>query len=126
MSRVRQHGTRAELSVARVLRSLGQHYRLNVRSLPGSPDFANKRRKWAIFVHGCFWHQHTGCPRASVPKRNREFWRNKFIANRRRDASAITALRRLGFKVVVVWECQVDEPDEIVCRLSNILESRCV
>lgn len=80
MSRVRQRGTKAERSVAAVLRDLGLNYRLNVRSLPGSPDFANRAGRWVIFVHGCFWHQHRGCPRATVPKRNREFWSEKFEA----------------------------------------------
>src|SRR5437762_9074643 len=82
MSRVRQRGTDAELAVAAALRQLGISYRLNVTSLPGSPDFANRRRKWTVFVHGCFWHQHTGCKRATVPKTNADFWRDKFHANR--------------------------------------------
>lgn len=109
MGRVRQRKTAAELAVARALRELGVAYRLNVRSLPGSPDFANKRRRWVIFVHGCFWHQHTGCPKATVPTRNREFWTEKFAMNRRRDAAAIRCLRRLGYAVLLVWECETKD-----------------
>lgn len=105
MKRVRQKRTTAEERVAAVLRELGVHYRRNVRSLPGSPDFANKKRGWAIFVMGCFWHHHTGCPRATVPKRNREFWERKFRDNRNRDAAKVRALRARGFRVILVWEC---------------------
>jgi DNA mismatch endonuclease Vsr len=68
-ARVRQKGTSAELAVAAALRELGFAYRLNVKALPGSPDFANRKRKWAVFVHGCYWHHHTGCKRQSRPRR---------------------------------------------------------
>ncbi|QCI63148.1 very short patch repair endonuclease [Phreatobacter stygius] len=124
MARVRQQGTAAELTVAAALRSAGHAYRLNVRSLPGSPDFANRKRKWAIFVHGCFWHQHTGCKRATIPKANEAFWRDKFGANRRRDARALRALRGVGFRVAIVWECEIADGEALAARLSKILESR--
>ena len=118
MSRVRQQGTEAELAVAQALTRLGIRYRRNVSSLPGSPDFANRKLKWAIFVHGCFWHQHTGCKRATIPKTNECFWRDKFLANRLRDARAIRKLRRIGFRVSLVWECQTEDPARLVARLS--------
>jgi DNA mismatch endonuclease (patch repair protein) len=120
MGRVRQRDTRPEQAVALALCSLGIAYRKNVRSLPGSPDFANKSRKWAVFVHGCFWHRHTGCRRATTPKANREFWLAKFAANRTRDARAIRALRAMGFRVAIIWECSVADAER---RLSEILES---
>ena len=107
MQRVRQRGTDAEERVARTLRQLGIHYRRNVKGLAGTPDFANRRRRWAIFVNGCYWHHHKGCARATIPKRNRDFWTEKFAANRRRDATKIRALRRAGFRVVLIWECEV-------------------
>ncbi len=122
MAGVRQKGTGAELAVARILRDLGHSYRLNVRGLPGSPDFANRRRRWVVFVQGCFWHHHTNCRRATVPKSNAEFWRNKFTANRGRDARAIRALRAIGFQVVTIWECDVANKDALAERLSEILE----
>ena len=78
LARVKQKKTRPEEEVARRLRDLGLAYRRNVRTLPGSPDFANRSRGWAIFVNGCFWHHHTGCRRAGVPKHNRAFWQAKF------------------------------------------------
>jgi DNA mismatch endonuclease Vsr len=126
MARVRQRGTAAELEVAALLRELGHNYRLNVRSLPGSPDFANRTRKWAIFVQGCFWHQHTGCVRATIPKTNETFWCAKFEANRRRDARAIRSLRREGFRVVTIWECQTERLGPLRARLSKVLEPRSV
>lgn len=120
MGRVRQKGTAPELEVSRVLRQIGAGYRKNVRALPGSPDFANKTRRWAVFVHGCFWHRHRGCFRATTPKANREFWLEKFTRNRKRDADSIRALRRAGYKVVLIWECQVDRCEG---RLSKVLEA---
>lgn len=121
MGRVRQKGTAAELAVGRTLRALGFAYRKNVRGLPGSPDFANKRRRWAVFVQGCFWHGHTGCSRATLPKANRAFWEEKFSRNRVRDAAAVKTLRRMGFRVVLIWECELGKA---AARLSKILETR--
>ena len=123
MARVRQRGTSPELVVAAVLRKLGFAYRLNVRALAGSPDFANRKRGWAIFVQGCFWHHHTGCMRATVPKANEAFWRDKFTTNRRRDAKSIRALRREKFRVVVVWECETRKVEQLTARLAKALGS---
>src|SRR5436190_9915045 len=86
LGRQRQLATEAERRVGRQLQALGVGYRKNVRTLPGSPDFANASRRWVIFVNGCFWHHHTNCKRATVPRNNEEFWRSKFSANRSRDA----------------------------------------
>lgn len=108
MRRVRQKGTAAEGHVARILSGHGLHYRKNVKSLPGSPDFANKSKKWAVFVNGCFWHHHDDCPRATIPKRNRGFWKEKFRANKGRDADKIERLHRQGFRVMTVWECELE------------------
>ena len=124
MKRVRRSGTPAELVVAKVCRSLGISYRRNVRSLPGAPDLANKSRRWAVFVNGCYWHHHTGCIRATIPKRNHEFWVEKFHANRRRDAAKIRQLRADGFKVVLIWECEVDDVAPLRQRLAQICANR--
>jgi len=123
MGRVRQSGTAQEQSVGRILREAGFAYRRNVRALPGSPDFANRKRKWALFVNGCFWHGHRNCRLATMPKTNRAFWQEKFAANRRRDARAIRELRRRGYKVVVVWGCRIDDDRQLARRLSDVLES---
>jgi len=106
MGRIRQRGTEPEMRVRRVASSMGLRYRVSNRDLPGNPDLANRTRKWALFVHGCFWHQHSGCSAATVPKSNRQFWRAKFAANRERDARARAELRARGFAVVTIWECQ--------------------
>lgn len=116
MAGVRQHGTSAELRVRELLTEMGLFYRCGNRDLPGSPDLANRTRAWAVFVHGCFWHRHTGCARTTTPKRNRPFWTEKFQQNRRRDARALAALRRLGFTTIVVWECEVEKKISIVER----------
>lgn len=120
MARIRQKDTKIEAVVASVLRDLGLHYRKNVRKLPGSPDFANRSKRWAVFVHGCFWHHHAGCYKATVPKSNRRFWLDKFRDNKRRDARSVRLLRREGYRVVVIWECQ---EHRIRDRLAKILET---
>jgi len=121
MAGVRQKGTKIETAVAIVLRELALRYRKNVKQLPGSPDFANRSHRWAIFVNGCFWHHHTGCRNATIPKSNISFWATKFRDNRHRDARAIGRLRQDGYRVIVIWEC---EKHRIHAKLSKILETR--
>jgi DNA mismatch endonuclease Vsr len=123
MARIRQKGTKIEAIVAIVLRDLGVHYRKNVKALPGSPDFANRSKRWAVFVNGCFWHHHKGCPKATVPKSNRKFWIAKFRDNRRRDARCVTGLRREGYHVIIIWECEMNQ---IRDKLAKILETSSV
>lgn len=120
MARIRQRGTAPERAVAKAMRDIGLAYRKNVRGLPGSPDFANRRRRWALFVQGCYWHHHR-CPRGTTPARNRAFWLEKFAINRARDARAIRALRKMGFRVVVIWECQSRDPIALAKRLRDLL-----
>lgn len=122
MAGIRQSGTRIEIAVAARLRQLGLAYRKNVKSLPGSPDFANRSRKWAIFVNGCFWHHHRGCGRATIPRTNTDFWREKFKRNRSRDAEKVGALRKIGFRVVILWECRLADPTYIDRAISKMLE----
>jgi DNA mismatch endonuclease (patch repair protein) len=119
MQRVRRSGTPAERAVAAVCCELGLRYRLNVKSLPGSPDLANKMGRWAIFVHGCFWHRHPGCAKTSTPKRNSRFWREKFESNQKRDAAKIAALQSAGFRVAVVWECETGDLRRLRRRLQR-------
>jgi DNA mismatch endonuclease, patch repair protein len=106
MARVRRTGTAPEVQVRRYLSSLGIRYRTRNRDLPGAPDLANRSKKWALFVHGCFWHQHENCKSATIPKTNQSFWRAKFAANGIRDARARQLLANMGFSVETVWECQ--------------------
>lgn len=126
MQRVRQSGTPGEDRVASVCRTLGLSYRRNVASLPGSPDLANKSRRWAVFVNGCFWHNHKGCSRATIPKRNRAFWVAKLAGNRRRDARKIRQLRAASYRVLLFWECDLDDDAQTCRRLSYLRESRIV
>ncbi len=124
LGRVRQSSTAPELVVRRALAALGHRFRIRNRDLPGSPDVANRKRQWAIFVHGCFWHRHPDCTRTTTPKRNRQFWLDKFRANRTRDRRAQRALAALGYRVVVVWECETERrPERLVADLRRQLRS---
>lgn len=124
MARVRQKGTAPELAVMRVARSLGLRLTTRNRDLPGSPDLANRSKKIAIFVHGCFWHRHPGCKKTTTPKRNRAFWEAKFHANRVRDRKALRSLRQLAFSAVVIWECQTGNDTKVARLLSAQLLHR--
>jgi DNA mismatch endonuclease, patch repair protein len=123
MSRVRGKDTKPEMLVRRGLHRLGFRYVLHDRRLPGSPDLTFPSRKKAIFVHGCFWHQHEGCRFATVPSTRPEFWGPKLKANRDRDAAAVQALKREGWKVRIVWECELARPELVIARLVKFLES---
>lgn len=117
MSLVRQRDTAPELAVRRVAAALGLRLTRANRDLPGSPDLANRTRRIVVFVHGCFWHRHPGCPRTTTPKRNRPFWLAKFQRNVERDRDACNALRRLGFRVVIVWECESERVGTVRTKL---------
>jgi len=105
MRRNKPRGTKPEMAVRRVVRSLGYQYRVNVRGLPGTPDIVIPACHTIIFVHGCFWHQHD-CKAGRVPSSNSAFWKTKFRQGRTRDAASVAVLEGLGWTVLVVWECQ--------------------
>jgi DNA mismatch endonuclease (patch repair protein) len=107
MARIRSRDTRPEVLTRAAVHALGFRFRKHVDTLPGKPDLANKAHAWAIFVHGCFWHSHAGCKLASDPKSNREYWVEKLQRNRTRDTAKIAALRAIGFRALVIWECEV-------------------
>lgn len=119
LGRIRQKDTSAELAVRRMVHGFGHRFRIRNRDLPGSPDLANRGRRWAIFVHGCFWHAHSGCARATLPKRNRAFWTDKFATNRARDRRVILAVRARGYRVAVIWECEIRRPTALRRRLEK-------
>ena len=123
MKRQRLRGTGAELAVRRSARAAGLAFRVDNRDLPGSPDLANRRRRWAVFVHGCFWHAHEGCKRATMPKANQEFWATKFAANRERDDRKHRELTADGFNVLVVWECELADVPAVTARLGRLPRS---
>ncbi len=108
MAANRRRDTKPEMMVRRDLHKYGYRFRLDVRKLPGSPDIVLPRHSVAILVHGCFWHQHAGCPLASIPKTRTEFWKKKFRRNAERDKKAVDSLLALGWRVGIVWECGLE------------------
>jgi DNA mismatch endonuclease, patch repair protein len=123
MSRVRQTGTSPELIVRKLLRSMGYGYRVKAKDLPGSPDIVNRSRGWAIFVNGCYWHAHR-CNLWKIPKTNSQFWTKKFEANRKRDKRKSLDLKRRGFKVLTLWQCELNDTKEIEAKLFRFLSER--
>ena len=116
MSRIKGRKTKPEEIVAKYLLvrtffSQGFGYRRNVKKLPGTPDIVLKKYKTVIFVNGCFWHMHEGCKYFVWPKDNSEFWKNKLLANKERDEKEKKGIEELGWKVIVVWECQLKKAE---------------
>lgn len=120
MSRIRSRDTRPELRVRRAAHRLGLRFRLHRRDLPGTPDLVFPGRRKAVFVHGCFWHSHSGCKYAYKPKSNVEFWQNKIQKNVDRDIRAKRELEAGGWDVIVIWECETKDDD----KLARILNSQ--
>lgn len=119
MARVRSKDTKPEMAVRRACHALGLRFRLHRKDLPGSPDLIFPRWNMALFVHGCFWHRHAHCSRASMPASNVEFWRTKFRRNERRDQAAARALGQLGWRVHVIWECEATKNDVLKAKLAK-------
>ena len=111
MARVKAANTRPEITVRRLVHRLGFRFRLHRRDLPGTPDLVLPKHRAVVFVHGCFWHQHS-CPRGRrQPASNPSYWGPKLARNVERDASARNALERMGWRVLTIWECQIGRPD---------------
>ena len=117
MRLVKREHTAPELAVRRLLHRMGLRYRLHAKNLPGSPDLVFSRRQTVVFVHGCFWHRHPSCRYASTPKSRLDYWLPKFAANVERDARKSAQLEKLGWKVVVVWECETKQAKWLEARL---------
>jgi len=107
MSRIRSSNTSPELALRRALHALGFRFRLHRKDLPGKPDIVLPRYETVVFVHGCFWHRHAGCKVATTPKSNTGFWVEKFDRNVARDSRSRELLEAQGWKVIVVWECEL-------------------
>jgi DNA mismatch endonuclease (patch repair protein) len=120
MKSVRQRDTEPELAVRRLLHACGARFRVCPPDLPGRPDIANKARRWCVFVHGCFWHGHAGCALARLPRTNKTFWTDKIAANKARDGRKASEMRALGFRVAVVWQCELDGETALVTRLRKL------
>ena len=121
MSRVRHRDTKPERTLRRLLTDMGYRYRLHYERVPGRPDIAFPGRRKVIWVHGCFWHRHPGCPKSALPKSRRDFWVPKLVSNRIRDLAVQAEARRLGWHTLVVWECELKEPDRLTDRLAHFL-----
>ena len=122
MSRIRCKDTSPEIAVRSLLHQLGYRFRLHRKDLPGSPDIVLPRYRTTIFVHGCFWHRHQGCRLAYLPKSRVEFWEKKFADNIKRDFLARKALKSAGWRVIVVWECELDDIKTLQRRLISELK----
>lgn len=121
MRAVHGKNTAPELFVRSTLHRLGYRFRLHRSDLPGTPDIVFPVRRTVMFVHGCFWHGHS-CPRGNLPSTNRAFWQRKITANRARDSRAQKQLRKVGWRVLTVWECETRNQRRLERRLSRFLE----
>jgi DNA mismatch endonuclease (patch repair protein) len=118
MSAIKSEDMKPEIMVRRKLHSWGYRYRKHFKGLPGKPDLVFTRKRVVVFVHGCFWHQHDAenCHRTHIPKTNSTYWTSKLARNVQRDKYNIDTLKARGWKVLVVWECQIEKNLENTCR----------
>jgi DNA mismatch endonuclease (patch repair protein) len=121
MGRIKGRDTAPELAVRSILHQLGLRFRLHRRDLPGKPDIVLARWKTIVFVHGCFWHRHAGCRFAYIPKSRLDFWNRKFEDTTKRDKRNQNELVAAGWRVVVVWECEVADHAQLSKRLQNLI-----
>ena len=119
MGRISGKNTKPELAVRSMLHRMGFRFRVNKKELPGKPDIVLTKYKTIVFVHGCFWHRHKNCRDASTPKTRTDFWQKKFDSNVVRDKRNIYSLDQMGWRVIVVWECELKQPDDLASKLKN-------
>jgi len=123
MSRIQSRDTKPEKTVRSILHGLGYRFRLHQKNLPGKPDIVLARYNSVIFVHGCFWHRHKECKNASVPKTKKTFWEEKFKANIERDIKVKNELKSNGWRVLVVWECELTDIESVEKELGKFLKN---
>src|SRR5438105_1855737 len=124
MSRVRVRDTQPEVLVRRLIHSLGFRFRLHRKDLPGCPDIVLPRLKSVIFINGCFWHGHRRCRKGTRPSSNVEFWNRKIQGNIERDNKNLRRLKRLGWQVLVIWECQTRDEEKLAQQIDSFLSER--
>ncbi|MDX2030628.1 MAG: very short patch repair endonuclease [Blastocatellia bacterium] len=124
MSLVRSKNTKPELFVRKLVFSLGFRYRLHYRRVPGKPDLAFPGKKKVVFVHGCFWHRHEECKLARIPKSRIAFWKEKLERNRDRDQENQRAITALGWKSLVIWECEIGNVARVTKKLKRFLQEK--
>jgi DNA mismatch endonuclease (patch repair protein) len=120
MAGIRSSNTRPEIAVRRALHARGLRFRLHRKDLPGKPDIVLPKHRLVIFVHGCFWHQHPDCRLASKPKSRQDYWEPKLAGNAARDLRAAEQLEVLGWRVVVIWECDTRKPEHLAQQITDI------
>lgn len=122
MSGIRAKNTQPELQVRSLLHRAGLRFRLHRRDLPGKPDLAFIKRRVAVFVNGCFWHQHVGCEMAAVPKTNKKFWQQKLSGNVARDRKIRARLRKYGWHAFTIWECEINKHglDKLLSKIERV------
>lgn len=121
MSRVKGRDTKPEMLVRSFVHRMGFRFRVHRRDLPGNPDIVLPRHGKVIFVHGCFWHGHKRCPRSKRPATNKSFWNKKLDANIERDKCIRKELLRMGWKLLVVWQCETHSPERLLVKLERFL-----
>ncbi len=126
MALVKGRDTKPEMIVRRMLHTMGYRYRLQAKDLPGKPDIVFRSRRKAIFVHGCFWHRHPdpNCKLARLPKSRLDFWQPKLEANAARDRATVERLEEIGWKVLIVWECELREREQLGNKLIRFIGER--
>lgn len=123
MSRIHSKDTAPEVAVCSMVHRLGYRFRKNSPKLPGKPDLVLKKHKKVIFVHGCFWHGHKNCKRSLRPTTNKEFWNKKLDANKVRDQNNLQKLQSQGWKVLIVWQCELRNSEQLLEKIKLFLES---
>lgn len=124
MSKVKGRDTKPEIRVRKLLHAMGYRFRLHRRDLPGKPDIVLPKYKKVVLVHGCFWHGHRGCKRATMPKTRTEFWREKIDKNKERDRKCGRQLRAKGFRTLTVWECETKNPEKLTKKLETFIRKK--
>ena len=122
MAAIKSKNTKPEIKVRQLLHSMGYRFRLHMKDLPGNPDIVLKKYKTVIYVNGCFWHRHPNCKYASTPKTRTSFWSQKFQSNVERDNKNYIKIKNLGWKYIVVWECELKNKSDLVEKLKFALD----
>lgn len=122
MSRIRGSNTAPEKQVRSILHAEGYRFRLHDKTLPGKPDIVLPKYRSVILVHGCFWHRHAGCRLSYSPKSRIEFWQAKFARTVERDKENLACLNALGWKALVIWECQITDTEKLIARINKFLQ----
>lgn len=121
MQAVRSKNTKPEMAIREIIKKLGYRFKFNITDLPGKPDIVHRRRKKVIFIHGCFWHLHNCKAGRNLPNTNKEYWIPKLLRNRDRDKRNIELLKKAGWDVFVIWECQIKK-DSLPIRLKSFID----